>query len=170
MDPASITATQALVGLSVASAATGAVSSFSQAAQARNQAKLQRSQDELALAENERDSQLELAKTLAARNNLFAATGTDPTGGSAMAVLMADKTAADRTLTSIQGRRGLVQSAYSSAMSNARSNLAGGLTGSLLNLGMAGYYAYGRSGGWGEISDLTKGTNYSGYAFGGIYG
>lgn len=168
----SITATQALVALAAASAATGAYSAVTTAQNARGQAKLQRSQDEMALAENERDSQLELARTLAARNNLFAATGTDPTGGSAMSVLIADKTAADRTLTSIQGRRGLVQSAYSSAMSNARQGLAGGLTGSLLKLGMAGYYAYGSSGGGGggEILDLTKGTDYSGYTLGGIYG
>lgn len=143
MDPASITATQALVGLAVASAGTSAYSAVNQAATARGQARMQRSQDEMALAESERDSQLELAKTLAARNNLFAATGTDPTGGSAMSTLMADKTAADRTLTSIQGRRGLVQSAYSSSISNTRQGLAGGLTGSLLKLGMAGAYAYG---------------------------
>lgn len=170
MDPASITASQALVGLGVASAGTSAFSAFSQASQARNQARLQRSQDELALAENERDSQLELAKTLAARNNLFAATGTDPTGGSALSVMMADKAAADRTLTSIQGRRGLVQGAYGSAMSNARSNLAGGLTGSLLKLGMTGYYAYGgglNSSSSNDYSRLSSGT--SGYSYGGMY-
>ncbi len=171
MDPASITATQSLVGLAAASAATGAASAYSQYQTAQGQAKLQRSQDTLSLSENERDTQLELARTLAARNNLFAATGTDPTGGSAMASIMADKAAADRTLTGIEGRRGLVQSAYQTAMSGARRSLAGGITGSLLKLGTAGYAAYGAGvSGSSNIGSTSQGTDYSGYTFGGVYG
>lgn len=136
-----VAAPAAMVAMAAMSAAASTYSAVSSSNAAKSQAKIQRSQDELALSEQERDSQNELAKTLAARNNMFAATGTDPTGGSALSVMNADKTAADRTLNSIEARRSLVGAAYQQAVSGARNQMIGGITGSLLKLGMSTYTA-----------------------------
>lgn len=128
---------EAALALAAASAATGVASASTQSSTARQQAKLKRSQDELALARAQEESQSKLAKTLAARNALYAATGTQ-ISGSALQTMEAASAATGKDMRYLEAQRALSGSAYGLQNAAARSSLTGGIAGSLLQLGSAG--------------------------------
>ncbi|MBF0246812.1 MAG: hypothetical protein HQL36_01870 [Alphaproteobacteria bacterium] len=122
------------------------VSSVFQGINARNQAiaqdnmlKLQASEDALAFAEKERDSQLKLSQVLATQNNMFAARGVDPSSGSAMQAQEAARSQADREL-SLYGMYGDMQSrTYASKRRLAARARSGAPVGALLDFGKSAY-------------------------------
>lgn len=128
---------EAALVLKAASAVTGIASASIQSSTARQQAKLKRSQDELALARAQEESQTKLAKTLAARNALYAATGTQ-ISGSALQTMEAASAATDKDTRYLEAQRALSGSAYDLQSASARSSMMGGISGSLLQLGRAG--------------------------------
>lgn len=88
-----------LLALGAVGGGLGVANGASQAATAAKVAKLQNSREELGLAEQRRNQQDALQRTLARQNAGFAASGTDPNSGSALGLARAAETASARTLS-----------------------------------------------------------------------
>lgn len=127
------------LGFSGMSALSQGASAKSQALAQENMLKLQASEDALALAQRERDSQLKLSQVLATQNNMFAARGVDPSSGSAMQAQDAAQSQAERQL-SIYGLYNDIQTAsYNQRRKMAARAAANAYPGALLDFGKTAF-------------------------------
>lgn len=116
-------------------ASLGALGSFGLARQGLvydDQAlRIEESQAALTLAQQERDSQQRLLRTLARQNNFFAAAGVEASSGSALQAAQGAEAAAGQELSLYGAQRSL--SAQQAALERRRHSSSGAVTGALLN-------------------------------------
>ncbi|MEM7046027.1 MAG: hypothetical protein AAF442_00025 [Pseudomonadota bacterium] len=123
------------LGMSGAGLLTQGLGARQAAAMRENELMVQRSQSSLANAEQERDQQMRLRASLATQNNLFAATGVNPSEGSALAAQQAAQHHANRQLSLLGQQDHLQSGLYRSRINQTRKKGAWAMPGALLNFG-----------------------------------
>lgn len=125
--------TQFLAASALASAAISGVNTVAQASAQQSQQKLQNAQQSLEMAVKERDTQRELQKSLAQRNNNYAARGINASNGSALLTALSDKKAAGRMQSLYSAERSFNRASSKVKRRAGYFDLASGLGKSLLD-------------------------------------
>ena len=111
------------------------LSGMQQAEMAKGQLQYQASQDRMALAEYDRDSQQALRRTLAAQNNLYGSVGISPNTGSAAGMMKMSEAQAQYESSRIEAQKQMVNSGYAMGRQQVSTNRTGSIAGPLLNFG-----------------------------------